>query len=56
MVDKPLSFKAWLKDWYGIDYDRWLPEMTDEANKIWHDGYNIYLNDWEENKNGKGND
>ena len=56
MVTKPLSFKEWLKDWYAIDYDRWVPEITDETNKIWHDGYNIYLNDWEENKNGKGND
>ena len=51
MVNKPLSFKEWLKDWYAIDYDRWLPEMTDATDKIWHDGYERYLEDWEENKN-----
>ena len=56
MVTKTLSFKDWLKTRYAIDYDRWVPEITDETNKIWHDGYNVYLNDWEENKNGKGND
>ena len=47
MVDKPLSFKDWLKECYAIDYDRWVPEMTDETNKIWHDGYERYLKEWE---------
>ena len=50
MVDKPLSFKEWLKEWYAIDYDRWVPEMTDETNKVWHDAYENYLKDWEKQK------
>ena len=50
MVDKPLSFKEWLKEYYAIDYDRWALEITDVTKKIWHEGYDRYLREWEVDK------
>ena len=50
MVDKPLGFKDWLKECYAIDYDRWDSEITDITKKIWHEGYERYLKEWEDKK------
>ena len=47
---KPLTFKDWLKTCYAIDYDRWAPEMTPETIKIWREGYEWYLKEWEGGK------
>ena len=45
-----LNFKDWLFKYYAIDYDRWAPEMTDVTKKIWHEGYEKYLEEWEVNQ------
>lgn len=42
---KPLSFKNWLKEKFAIDFDN--TEVTDQTEKIWHEGYEEYLKEWE---------
>lgn len=46
-MGKIMSFKEWLMADYGLDYDRWEPELTDVTRLAWHGRYNEYLQDWE---------